>query len=124
MPNNCPPLSLSLFWRFNFQTTYLPPTSYVCVFTIPANNQPASQSATRKIRHADVPSLRPATLINAHHRLTTLPPSPFLALLRARLSLAPSFLLFPPLIRFSRVSFVPDAPFALHNFSIALQIVI
>ncbi len=59
MHNNSPPsLSLSLFWRFNFQN-HLPATYLlrVCLYH-PVNNQPASQSATRICRNADLPSLR------------------------------------------------------------------
>ncbi len=100
-------------------TCHLPPTSYVCVFTTPANNQPQSHSATRNCRHAYVPSLRlhglqlslmPITALP----LCLLPPSGPPDSARVCLSLAPS-LLFPRLFRFCHVSFVPDAPFALHK---------
>lgn len=124
MPNNSPFLSFgaSIFKlpTCHLPTCHLPPTRV----SLPSRPQPTP----KPICHPHLPprfvtASRPATLINAHHRLTTLPPSPLLALLCACLSLAPS-LLFPPLFRLRRISFVPDAPFALHNFSITLQIVI
>jgi hypothetical protein len=94
MPNNSP----SLFWRFNFQTTYLPPTCHLpptCV-SLPPSQQPTPKPIChpqlQPRRCSFVTASRPATLINAHHRLTTLPLSPFCpSFPRGRpLSLAPS----------------------------------
>ncbi len=123
MHNNSPPsLSLSLFWRFNFQN-HLPATYLlrVCLYH-PVNNQPAKPICHPHLpqrRPSFVTASRPATLINAHHRLTTLPPSTFWPpLLCACLSLAPSSsLLFSPLIRFRRASFVPRRTFCSSQLS-------
>ncbi len=129
MHNNSPPsLSLSLFWRFNFQN-HLPATYLlrVCLYH-PVNNQPAKPICHPHLpqrRPSFVTASRPATLINAHHRLTTLPPSTFWPPSSA--PVCPS--LPPPLFCFL-LSFVsvalpssPVAPFALHNFPITSQIV-
>jgi hypothetical protein len=121
MPNNSPPL----FWRFKFQN-YLPATYLlrVCLYH-PVNNQPRKPICHPHLpqrRPSCVTASRPATLINAHHRLTTLPPSTFWP---CSAPVCPSLPLFCFLLSSVSVALPssPDAPFALHNFSITSQIV-
>jgi hypothetical protein len=102
MPNNSPPLSLSLSFGasiFKLPTCHLPATYLlrVCLYH-PANNQPQSQSATRNSSHADVPSLRLHGLQLSLMPITALPlcffppfwPSPARALVPRSLSFVSS----------------------------------
>jgi hypothetical protein len=129
MPNNSPFLffGASIFKTY-LPATYLPPATYllrVCLY------HPRQQPTPKPFCHPQLPprqcsfvtASRPATLINAHHRLTTLPPSPFRP---SSARVCPSLTLFCFLVSSDSVAFPSSLMhlFALHNFSITSQMVI